>query len=361
MSGTIHAFDLAKPPAEKPKGVCPLFGSERFLQRLAVKELVNWLADGDTEFSATEFDGNTCAWADVVDELSTRSLFGGDGPRIVVVDEADKFVKNHRDQLEKLVEKPAAGLLVIVVSSWASNTKLYKRIDKAGLQIRCDAPTKGGRSKARDDSKVIKWLVKRAKAEYDFKLPETCATVLIELTECNFGRMEQELAKLTLYVDADEPFEPNAVRMIVGGWSKKTMWEAIDAAADGRAGHALDMLDQLFRSGEHPLAMFGQISWSLRRFAEVGEIASRDVRNRRRFDMKESLKTAGFRAWGGEIANAERRLKEIGRERVGQLYSWLAETDLALKRTHSKAERGRLMLEKLFVRLAEEVKQPASS
>lgn len=357
MSGTIHAFDLAaKPPAEKPVGVCPCFGSERFLKRLAVKELVNWLSDGDSEFSASEFDGNICMWADVVDELSTRSLFGGDGPRIVVIDDADKFVKTYRDQLERLVEKPAAGLLIIVVDSWASNTKLYKKIDKAGLQVRCDAPLKGGRSKARDDSKVIKWLIKRAKSEYDFKLPETCASVLIELTECNFGHMDQELGKLCLYADDKEPLEPNAVRMIVGGWTKKTMWEAIDAAADGRAGHALDMLDQLFRSDEHPLAMFGQISWSLRRFAEVGEIASRDVRNRRRFDMKESLKAAGFRQWGGEMANAERRLKGIGRERIGQIHTWLVETDLALKRTHSKADRGRLMLEKLFVRLAEELK-----
>ena len=361
MSGTIHAFDLmSKPPAEKPAGVCPLFGSERFLKKLAIKKLIEWLSDGDAEYSSTELDGNHCTWADVNDVLSTRSLFGGDGPQIVVVDEADKFVKNHRDQLERLVENPPSGVLVLVVDSWASNTKLYKRIDKGGMQIQCDAPfTKRGKGKSRNDGKIIKWLIARAKKDYDFKLPETCATVLIELTECNFGRMDQELAKLCLYVEEDKELDPASVRTIVGGWTTKTMWEAIDAAADGRAGHALDMLDQLFRSGEHPLAMFGQISWSLRRFAEVGELAARDVRNRRRFDMQGSLKAAGFRAWGGEIASAERRLKQIGRKRIGQLYKWLVETDLALKRTHSKADRGRLMLEKLFVKLAEEL-QPAS-
>ena len=69
MSGTIHAFDfLAKPDAEKLTGVCPLFGGERFLKRLVINQVVAQLGDADPDFDASEFDGNSCSWADVIDE-----------------------------------------------------------------------------------------------------------------------------------------------------------------------------------------------------------------------------------------------------------------------------------------------------
>ncbi|MEM7019243.1 MAG: hypothetical protein AAF512_18125, partial [Pseudomonadota bacterium] len=59
------------------------------------------------------FDSDSASWADVNDELSTRSLFGGDGPRIVIVDDADKFVKENRDKLEGFGKSKAAiGLLL---------------------------------------------------------------------------------------------------------------------------------------------------------------------------------------------------------------------------------------------------------
>ncbi len=178
MSGTIHAFELLNKPPETPaRGICPVFGSERFLKKLVIKKLLEWLTGPDADFSLTELDGNVCQWHDVADELATRTLFGGDGPRIVVVDDADAFVSQYRDQLEKLLEKPPLnGLLVLVVDSWAGTTRLYKRIDKSGLQIHCDAPTtKRGSSKSRDDAKIIKWLVDRAKKQYDFDLPASCA------------------------------------------------------------------------------------------------------------------------------------------------------------------------------------------
>ncbi len=167
--------------------------------------------------------------------------------------------------------------------------------------------------------------------------------------------MDQELAKLSIYDDGQTDFDPSRVGEIVGGWPAQTMWAAIDSATDGNAGRALEMLDLLLRAGEYPLALFGQIAWSLRRFAEVGEIARRDQRNRRRFDMRNTLKAAGFRTWGSELNDAERRVKQLGRQRIGKILDWLVETDLALKRTHSKDDRGRLVLEQLFVRMAQEL------
>ena len=355
MSGTIHVFDfVSKPPGNLPNGICPVFGGERFLQNLASKAFR--LHFGGEDGSLVQLDGSNCDWPDLLDELNTSSLFDFGARKVVLLDNADAFVKQHRGRLEDLQATEVDAVLILIVTSWASNTKLYKAIDKTGVQIHCDPPIiKRGRSKQRDDAKIIKWLCARASEDYGFDLPQSCAPVLIELTDCNFGRMDQELAKVCLYVDEEKELKPIDVKKIIGGWPAQTMWSAIDAALEGRAGHAIELLHQLVAAGEHPLAMFGQISWSLRRYAAVGELVSRDSRNRRPVNLGESLKQAGFRAWGNEMNDAGSRLKQLGRVRVSQLLDWLVETDYALKRSHSREERGRLKLEELFIRMAEEL------
>jgi len=133
------------------------------------------------------------------------------------------------------------------------------------------------------------------------------------------------------------------------------MWDAIGAACDGDTGEALRLLDQLLKTGEHPLALFGQLSWSLRRYSLATEVVLRQVRQGKRPDLSSAISTAGFRPWGGEADMAQDRLKQLGRGRAAQILDWLNETDAALKRTHATGHRGRLALEKLFIRMSSEL------
>lgn len=358
---TIHVFDFLNDEIKPSTGVCAVFGGERFLKRLAIKKITHAAAAGDVDFQATQFDGDSVKLADVLDELQTRTLFGGDGPRVVVVDHADKFVSEFRSQLEDLAEKDIPGLLVLLVGKWASNTRIYKRVDKSGLQIRCDAPLKG-KSKTTIDSKlVVGWLTNRAKVEYGFTLPASGAQVLIDLSDCEFGRMDQELQKLALYVDDKGKVNDETVAKVVGGWKTQTMWEAIEAACNGDAGHALTLLDHLLRSGEHPLALFGSMAWSLRRYGVATEIVFRQARSGRRPDIGRAVQEAGFRPWGGEVEASQDNLRQLGSKRTAKILDWLNEADLALKRSHSQEGRSRLVLEKLFVRMAKELSPQAVS
>ena len=352
---TVHVFDFLGGESLPGTGICALFGGERFLKKLALKKIVEATSGGDPDFQASEFDGESVKLADVMDELSTRTLFGGDGPKVVVVDHADSFVTNFRSQLEDLSEKEVPGLLILFVGKWASNTRLYKRIDKGGMQIRCDAPLKGKSKTAIDTKAVGQWLVNRAKVEHQFSLPAGGAQLLIDLTDGEFGRMDQELQKLALYVDAKGKVDNDTGAKVVGGWKTQTMWEAIEAACSGDAGTALTLLDHLLHSGEHPLALFGSMAWSLRRYGVATEIVFRQARNGRRPELHRAVQEAGFRPWGGEIETSQEHLKQLGSQRTSKILDWLTEADLALKRSHSQEGRSRLVLEKLFVRMAKEL------
>jgi DNA polymerase-3 subunit delta len=59
------------------------------------------------------------------------------------------------------------------------------------------------------------------------------------------------------------------------------------------------------------------------------------------------------------MQNAERQLKQLGRDRAGKLYQWLLEADLAMKGTHSQPDRARFVLEQLILGLSKHLAPPS--
>jgi len=355
MSNTVHAFDfLDQTDPVQRCNFFVLFGDDSFLQLLSRKKLIAELAGGEADFDVVHLEGDAATWADIRDELTTVSLFSQGSGRTVLVESADNFVKKFRGELEDLAaDPPGHGRLVLSVKTWPGNTKLYKAVDKAGMQIQCSEPqTKRGRSKSTDSGRIAKWVAAYAKAEYEISLTQTLARQLLEIVDWNLGRTDQELAKLSLFVGQGGKVSDEDIRSIVGGWRAQSIWDAAAAATKGETGKALEHLANLLQSGEHPLALYGQLSWSLRRYGRLWENIARQTRTGRKPDLSVALGKAGFRQWGGEMDAAGESVRQLGRVRVKRFYGWLLETDLALKGTHSDVRRARLALEHLFFRMA---------
>ena len=365
MSNTIHAFDfLDTGPESNPAtaDACRLiiaFGDDSFLQLQVRNRLLEVLAGGDADFDVVRLEGDSARWADVIDELSTVSLFSQGAGRIVYVDSADAFVKKHRADLEPLVANPPTqGRLVLAVKTWPANTKLYKALDKSGLQIQCGQPqTKRGRGKSVDKGKICDWVAAQAKTQHQLKLTKKLTRQLLDIVDWNLGRADQELAKLSLFAESGKVTEEE-ISSVVGGWRAQSIWDAAAAATQGDTAAALDHLANLLQSGEHPLALYGQLSWSLRRYGRLWEVISRQTRTGRKPDLSVSMSEAGFRSWGGELDVANQSVRQLGRLRVKQFYQWLLQTDLQLKGTHSDPQRARLALEMLFFRMAKLTERP---
>lgn len=358
MPHTCHAFDyLAKPAGFPPLGVCVVFGNEPFLKTLVLKELRRAIL-GEDDVPYASFEGESAEMRDVLDELSTVALFGGGGKRLAIVEEADKFVSLHRPKLEDYVAKPKAnGVLVLEVDQWLSNTKLFKAVDASGLAIECRVPEKAvGRNKVLDEGKLCKWLSTRATSEHQLTLSAECARLMLELVGPEFGLLEQELAKLALFAGVGGKTTPEQVRDVVGGWRTKSVWELADTAAEGNAAEALKQLDKILQSGEKPIALFGQLSWALRRYAVATRMFEQSEREGRRPSLPDAIKNSGFRHWeSGVLERTETQLKQLGRERAGRLHRWLLDLDLSLKGSHSSDQRARWAVEQLILRMARDL------
>ncbi|ADB17786.1 DNA polymerase III, delta subunit [Pirellula staleyi DSM 6068] len=359
MSRTITAFDFLA-PGQKPaslSGICALFGDERFLRQLVLAKLVKLVTDssGDDLYTKVDVSERPIAWRDIADELSTANLFGGGGARLVVLESADSWVSAHRAELEDWAAKSKPqGLLVLVVDEWPSNTRLYKAMDQSHLQVDCRLPQKAvGKNKVTDEGAICRWVVERAKSVYGIGLSQHASEKLLELTGPSMGMLDQDLAKLSLLAGGDGRVGVELVESAVGGWRAQSNWDLIDAALEGRAADAISQLEKLLHSGEHPLAIFGSLSWSLRRFAQAARHYQDAEDSGRRIQLREALTEAGFKEWPqGAMQKAEQRLIALGRKRAIALGQWLLEIDASLKGSHSHEDRARLLLESLFVRMA---------
>jgi DNA polymerase-3 subunit delta len=357
MSQTLHALDFLNSADHRvPVGLAVVFGDDSFLKRLVLKSLRRQIIGDDQDTPATAYD---CAekapdWRDIADEIATVSLFGGGHPRLIILERADAFVSANRPRLEDFAAKQKhSGVLVLEVEDWPATTRLYKALDQSGLQIDCRPPHKKGKSKDIDEPAIIRWIVASAKTHHQVSLANDAAQLLLDLTGPSFGLLEQNLAKLALLIPVGTKATPQQVQDIVGGWRGKTIWELVDAAVGGETAAALEQLDRLLHSGEHPLAIVGSLSWSLRRYAAATRIFQHAERTGHKISLREALTQAGFRDWPlGSLAAAEKRLIQLGRHRATHLYRWLLELDLALKGSHSPDDRARWALEQLLLRMA---------
>ena len=321
----------------------------------SVSSLAQLLGQGDMADYA-QYTGDERPWSEIVDELMTASLFNP-GPRRVLINEADALVSRYRNELEVYATQSAGlGTLILDLQSLPSNTKLHRAVINGGCLIECRQPEiKRGNSKSVDVNRMKKWLASWAQRRHQIQLSSEAIELLSEMVGWEFGLLDQELAKLALFVEPAGQVEADLVQQVVGGWRTQTTWEMLDAAADGNAASALRQLDQLLQAGESPQALFGSIAWSLRRFAAATRLVEQQERSAGRANLSAALQQAGFRNWPRDaLERAAKQIKQISRRRAGQLYAQLLDTDLSLKGSHSSPQRGRWALEQLILRLARE-------
>jgi DNA polymerase III subunit delta len=338
---SLHALDYLSEKTRQPvPSFCALFGDEPFLKGLVLAELRRAvLGDGEAEFALTRFDGRSADWRTVSDELLTVGLFGA-GQRLVLIDDADDFVSDHRGALEDYLARPSrTGTLVLIVESWPGNTRLAKQVAASGLAVECKSPP---------DARLIKWLGTLARDRHGARLERDAAESLVEIVGPELGLLDQELAKLAAAANG-ESISAERVRQLVGGWRAKTAWDMLDAAVEGRTREALIELDRLLLAGENPIAILGQIAATLRRFAAATRMIEHTEASGGRANLRQALELAGVKSF--VVAKNENQLRRLGRQRTGQIYRWLLEADLALKGISSSPARARTLLEQLVVRL----------
>jgi DNA polymerase-3 subunit delta len=284
---------------------------------------------------------------DVFDEAATVPLFAT-ATRAAVVRGADSFVTANREILEALAGSPRGrrGLVILDVRSFPANTRLAKAVVKHGLAIETSVP-------ARYD--LAGWVRDWARSRHGLQLAAATAQRLLERLAGNLGQVDQALARLAAATPADAKrtvISPEAVDALAGSPQERTAWGMIDAAAAGNAPEAIAQLAALLDAGENPIGITAQVATVLRRLSTAARLLALPPTAGRPAGIEQALRDAGVAAWPKALAQARESLGQLGARRARRLPLWLLELDRALKGDASRGLRSRLVLERLFCKMA---------
>jgi len=328
----MHATEFLDEPSRHKTGpIVVVFGKERFLKVESIREVEAMVLGPESDALGLVRLPASTDLKTVLDSLWTVSMWNP--TQLVLVEDADDFVSEHRQKLEAYLEKPAKkAVLLLDVQSWPSNTKLAKKVAAIGLAIDC---------KELQGAAIAPWIVKICRTRHGKNIDRQTAQLIVDLAGPDLGIIDQELAKLAAYVGQTAAIDATAVEKLVGGWRMETTWKMLDAIRDDRPAVAFECLDKLFAAGEPALKLLGGINYVYRPLARATEL-SRQGQN-----LEQAIVAGGTKSY--QIKNLVDYLKRLKRPRAERILNWLLEADLAIK--SSKAP-DRIVVERLLMQLA---------
>lgn len=330
----MHALEfLRNPRGYESRSLYSVVGDDPYLRGEVIGTIARTvLGEAHDDWAVTRLSGESASLADVLDEARLLPFLAR--RRVVLVDEADKFVSAHRSELESYGEHPSeTGVLVLMVKSWPSNTRLAKLFDRVGWTIECKSPK---------ESELAPWLVGMAKVHAGKALDEHSARLLVELVGPDAGVLVSELEKLITYVGERPRIERADVTRMVGNGRIETVWRILDAATTGKASEALEDVDRLIASGENAVGLLAAMTASLRKVHRSGMLRLRKK------DAKDACREAGIPPFA--VTQTLAQHTHLGPARVAGLPALLLRADLDLK--GSTQLPPRTILERLLVELA---------
>jgi DNA polymerase III delta subunit len=335
-------------PAKSTKQAAPdgservviLKGPDAFLRQHFLDRLKEALAASTgLELNTLRFDGETAELADVLDECRSPGLLPVH--KLVVVDQADKFVKEAtRPALERYADEPDdRATLVLRAETWRPG-RLDKAVEKVGKVISCEGV---------GPDQAAQWASVRAKGFHGVALRADAARLLVDAVGTELARLDTELGKLATDAGPLEAPEITAeqVRALVQRTREaETPWPLQDEILSGDPARALAYVELWMGNAARDQAV--PAMWACVDLTRVLATAARMVQA----GAPEGAVAKRLKLWpahrGTAIVGAARRL---GVARASRLHLRACEADAAMKR----GANGRRTLERLCVEIASRV------
>ncbi|MBN2270927.1 MAG: DNA polymerase III subunit delta [Sedimentisphaerales bacterium] len=278
-----------------------------------------------------DVEGPGVSPADVLDELRTLPFLAE--RRVVLVRKADEFISkdDNRRILERYFDAPCStGILVLLVRSWPSNTKLARKLKHAGVLISITEP------KAYE---LPRRMIEYAAQAHRMKLDSQAAGLLIDLTGNDLPRLYGEIDKLALFAQGAETITSEHIAGLIGHSRIFGAFEVIDAIITGSPAAALDRLRRMFADdSSSEYTVVGAFAFHLRRMFQAKVLLDKGAPIKQIADS--------LRIW----SNRDGFFTQVSRmsvRQIGRCLKRLGRTDYAIKtgRTTAPVAMEQLVLE----------------
>jgi len=257
-------------------------------------------------------DADRALISEVLDELRTLPFLTK--RRVVAIRDADDFISNNREILERYFDAPCpTGVLVMTVSSWPGNTRLARKLPQIGVHFEIEAP-KGREIRQR--------LIGYAQDKYGKRLEYATADLLVELAGEDITRLNTEVDKLATYSADEKTITAGHVEALVGYNRMFNAFAVIDACLEKKAGEAVERLRKMFSEDKNAdYTTVGALAFHFRRMFTAKKMMMEKV--------PQDVIGKRLRIWQNEAFSQIRRLTL---KQIGDRLLELAETDYAIKK-----------------------------
>ncbi len=196
--------------------------------------------------------------ADALDELRTLPLLAP--VRIVLIKDAEPFIKANAELLEKYLDNPdPSGVLILTVNSWDKRLRLAKKVAGSDCVLLTEVA-------AIANNKLPGYAADYARQRYGVKIDGQSASLLVELTGDEPGRILRQIDNLALYVHPAKSIRVQDIEKLVGQDRMFNAFEVIDAVCAGQCGLALDRLRRMFEQNrDSEYTVVGAFAFHFRR------------------------------------------------------------------------------------------------
>jgi DNA polymerase-3 subunit delta len=324
--------------AKSQPPICPVYqiaGPDRFLVERQIQRLLERLL--------SEEERQTALWqpptddlpniAEVFDELRTLPFLSS--RRVVLIKNAEAFIKENREALEKYLAHPSStGVLILsVIGKADSRTKLTKAIVKQGGLIEASAVR---------PQDLPRFACGYCQEQYGKSLQPAAGQLLAALVGDETGRICGELEKLAVYTGSRTTISVEDVRAAVGQNRMFDAFEVIDALMARKTDEALSRLRNLFRSDKSAeYTVVGAFAYHFRRL-----FSARALLDKGQSQYAAAKKLA---IWDSIAERFFAQVRLMNLEQTGRILAKLGQIDWMIKTGQTTAPSS---MERLVVQIA---------
>ena len=246
-----------KKSKQQTKPIYVIAGKDKFLVDGSCHKLLDELLTPDQRAMALfNADPEKTAIVDIFDELRTMPFLAD--RRVVVIKDADDFVSQYRQQLEKYFDNPSpCGVLILTVRTWPKTTRLARKLTTAGTLITA-AELKPWQ--------LPRYIMDYTRTEHGKTISKPAAEMLVELVGDDPAALASEVEKLAVYTDPQKQITPDHIEALIGHNRLFNAFAVIDAMTAGKRADGIGRLRKMFAADKNaPYTIVGAFAWQLRR------------------------------------------------------------------------------------------------
>ncbi len=218
----------------------------------------------NADLNTAEFDGNLASPAEILSAALAYPFLSD--KRLVIVRDLLAWItrKGAGETGKQAVQQLLDGLPTL--PDWARMVFVERvRLPDSNKILKLAQSDPNGYEKAfivPKDSTA--WIIKRAQDLYDARIDPAAATALASVTVGDLRRADNELLKLVSYVGGERPITEADVALLTPYVAEASLFEMVDALAEGRGKVAVSLVQRLLDQGEDIFGLYAMITRQFR-------------------------------------------------------------------------------------------------